>query len=41
MIGSDLLPLEVPYKLRESNLKVELILNSSFLVVARMNKESM
>jgi hypothetical protein len=34
-------PLEVLYKLGESNLKVDLILKSSFLVVARMNKESL
>ena len=33
--------LEVPYKLGESNLKVELILKSSFFFVARMNKESL
>ena len=41
MIGSDYTPLEVLYKLGESNLKVELVLKSSFLFVARMNKESL
>ena len=41
MLESDLSPLRSPKKTRKSDLKVELILNSSFLVVARMNNESL
>jgi hypothetical protein len=38
MLESDLLPLRSPKWTRKSDLKVKLILKSSFLVVARMNK---
>jgi hypothetical protein len=41
MLESDLSPLRSPKQIRKSDLKVELILKSSFLVVARMNKESL
>ena len=40
MIGSYLSPLKSPKETRKSDLKVELNLKSSFLFVARMNKES-
>jgi hypothetical protein len=40
MILSDLSPLRSSKKTRKSDLKVELILKSSFFVVVRMNKES-
>jgi hypothetical protein len=39
MLESDLSPLKSPKYTRKSNLKVEFILKSSFLFVARMNKE--
>ena len=41
MLESDLSLLRSPKQTRKSDLKVELIINSSFLVVARMNKESL
>jgi len=39
MLESDLSPLRDLKYTRKSDLKVKLILKSSFLVVARMNKE--
>jgi hypothetical protein len=41
MLESYLLPLRNPKYTRKSDLKVELIMKSSFLVVAMMNKESL
>jgi hypothetical protein len=41
MLESDLSLLKSPKYTRKYDVKVELILKSSFLVVARMNKESL
>jgi hypothetical protein len=41
MLESDLSTLRSPKYTRKSDLKIELILKSSFLVVARINKESL
>jgi len=41
MLESNFSPLKSSKYTRQSDLKVELILKSSFFVVARMNKESL
>jgi len=41
MLESYLLPLRNPKYTRKSNMKVELIRKSSFLVIVRINKESL
>ena len=41
MLESDLSSLRSPKQTRKSDIKVELILKSSYLVVARMDKESL